>query len=76
MANHWKCGKCGSMNVERKQFKRFEASATLYEDEQGKFNEDDVGFGTKEEEVLEGFLHCKDCHNMNENNFELMPDTD
>ena len=76
MANHWKCVKCGSMNVERKPYKRFEASATLYEDEQGKFNEEDVGFGTQEEETLEGFLFCKDCKNLEGDKFVLMPDTD
>ena len=75
MVNHWKCRKCGGMNVERKSAKRFEAEATLYEDEQGKFNEEDIGFGTKEEEGG-SFLHCKDCHNMEDNGFVLMPDTD
>ena len=75
MVNHWKCKKCGSMNIERKFFKKFEASATLYQDEEGKY-EEDVGFGTQEEETRAGFLHCKDCHNMDiDENFILMPDT-
>jgi len=76
MPNHWKCKKCGSMNVERKQYTKFEASATLYEDEQGKIDEDNIGFGTQEEESIKGFLHCKDCHNMDDESFILMPDTD
>jgi len=75
MVNHWKCAKCGSMNVERKQFKRFEASATLYKDKQGRY-EEDVGFGTQEEEVEAGFLFCKDCKNLEDDKFVLMPDTD
>ena len=76
MANHWKCKKCGSMNVERKRYKRFEASATLYKDEHGRFDEDEVGFGTQEEEVIEGLLFCKDCKNLEDNQFVLMPDQD
>jgi predicted nucleic-acid-binding Zn-ribbon protein len=69
MANHWKCIKCGSMNVERKQYKRFEAESTLYKSEE-------VSFGTKEEEIVEGFLFCKDCKNLEGDKFVLMPDTD
>jgi len=33
IVNHWKCRKCGSMNVERKSAKRFEAEAILHEAE-------------------------------------------
>lgn len=75
MANHWKCVECGSMNVERKFFKRFEVSATIYKDKNGK-DEEDIGFGTQEEETNESFLHCKDCHNMDMSKFVLMPDVD
>jgi len=75
MGSHWKCKKCGSMNVERKPFQKFEASATLYKDEQGKF-EEETGFGTQQEEAIEGFLFCKDCKNLEDDMFELMPDTD
>ncbi|MDO8517272.1 MAG: hypothetical protein Q7S33_04045 [Nanoarchaeota archaeon] len=76
MVNHWKCPKCGSMNVERKFYKKFEASATLYKDEQGKFKEE-KGFGTQEEELNSGCLFCKDCKYLGDDNtFTLMPDTD
>ena len=61
------------MNVERKPFRKFEASATLYEDGKGGF-EEDAGFGTQEEETLQSFLFCKDCKNLEDNQFELMPD--
>ncbi len=80
MANHWKCKKCESMNVERKYAKKFEASATLYEDGKGNF-EEDAGFGHSEEETQDSFLFCKDCKESGEWNkdnlkFELMPDTE
>ena len=79
MVNHWKCVKCGSMNVEIKSPKKVEVEAVLYTDEKGKYDGDEA-FEVKEEKSEELFLECKDCHNTgslkDKSKFVLMPDTD
>ena len=75
MGNHYKCMECGSMNVEMKPCKKIEASATLYKDKAGKY-EEDIGFGTQEEDTNKMSFFCKDCKNLDDGKFILMSDTD
>lgn len=75
MANHYQCKKCNSKNVELKQATRFEAQSTVYYNKEGKLNPEDKSFGTSQEPGR-SFFYCKDCHNLDEDLFTILPDID
>lgn len=58
----YKCLKCGSEHTKLLTPKRFEAEAVFYKDDNDNINENNIAFGTKEENVKK-ILSCKKCNN-------------
>lgn len=73
MANHYKCKKCNSKDIEVKQAIKFGASSTIPFGKDGKLDFTEPSFETSQEPGSL-FLYCKKCFNGGEHGFELLRD--